>query len=140
MSSSNNSYTANVSNYTGGDFRNLEQEYITNSGGRIRRAQPADEISVSSELNSNAISHHRSGNNDIVRRPNGMQEGFGPALIPGGLRMNIPGVSALDSIDQPTVEIKQTIRTEYRIKKNGIVYTGAVNETNIWGSHQYPQN
>lgn len=69
-----------------------------------------------------------------------MEDGFGPAILPEGLRMNIPGVGAEDANEHPTVEIKQTIRTEYKIKKNGIVYVGAVNETNIWGSHQYPQN
>ena len=69
-----------------------------------------------------------------------MEDGFGPAILPEGLRMNISGVEPWNSMEEPTVEIKQTIRTEYKIKKSGVVYIGAVNETNIWGSHQYPQN
>lgn len=54
--------------------------------------------------------------------------------------MSIQGVeNSLGDYEPPTVEIKQTIRTEYKIRKNGIVYIGAINETNIWGSHQHPQ-
>lgn len=67
-----------------------------------------------------------------------MQEGFGPVSIPEGNTMRIVGFNPEDVNEDPSVEIKQTIRTEYKIKKNGLVYVGAINETNIWGSHQHP--
>lgn len=67
-----------------------------------------------------------------------MHEGFGPLNLPQGVTMRVEGVTD-ENNSEPTVEIKQTIRTEYRIKKDGVVYVGAINETNVWGSHQHPQ-
>jgi len=52
--------------------------------------------------------------------------------------MTLVGYNPEEADEEPSVEIKQTIRTEYKIKKNGYVYIGAINETNIWGSHQHP--
>ena len=36
--------------------------------------------------------------------------------------------------EDPVVEIKQTVTTEYRIKANGTLYSGTISEVNVWGS------
>lgn len=141
MYSVDNSYASSISNYTGSRFSNLEQDYLSSFGGRVSRH--SDEQSSASRLSPNSDSGLMPGNSAQshypTRRTNGMQDGFGPAYLPEGLRMNVAGTDQSESPEEPTVEIKQTIRTEYKIKKDGVVYVGAVNETNIWGSHQYPQ-
>jgi hypothetical protein len=59
-----------------------------------------------------------------------------PGMVPTMWR----GADSQEGQDErPSVEIKQTIKTEYKIRHNGVVFTGAINETNIWGSHLHPE-
>ena len=38
--------------------------------------------------------------------------------------------------EQPNVEIRQIIKTEYKIRVEGYIYTGCITETNEWGTRQ----
>ena len=131
--SHNTSESAAISNYQGGNRSWFGNQANSNrSSGDITPNSRGNERSIHSL---NSIPHSQSQSNSL--RSNGMREGFGPRAIPEGSLMVVPGVEAND--EEPSVEIKQTIRTEYKIKKDGIVYQGAINETNIWGSHQHPE-
>ena len=88
--------------------------------------------------NNRARVNRRQGNQPQLRS-NGMRQDFGPQMIPEGSFLRIAGYEPENVDEEPTVEIKQTIRTEYKIKKEGVIYVGAINETNIWGSHQHPE-
>jgi len=57
---------------------------------------------------------------------------YGPVFLPSSNALQ-------EGEDEPsqTVQIKQTITTEYVIKNEGVVYRGVINETNIWGSHPH---
>ena len=65
---------------------------------------------------------------------------FGPNFLPGFRRFSSGSSSSGSSEtshDAPSVEIKQTITTKYLVKSQGVVYTGTLNETNVWGSHPH---
>ena len=38
------------------------------------------------------------------------------------------------------MEIKQTVTTRYTINNEGLIFTGEVNEVNIWGQHPHEDN
>lgn len=42
--------------------------------------------------------------------------------------------------DAPTIEIKQTVTTKYAISNDGKIFTGTVNEVNVWGTHPHNDN
>lgn len=64
---------------------------------------------------------------------------LGPVFIPGsGIQTTQNNDDAQETeTGGPSVEIKQTITTEYFVKNQGVVYHGTINETNVWGSHPH---
>lgn len=138
-----NSDTASMSHYHGGRNGTLQAQAMSNlrpSGTNNREFSLFGNSSSGNNSQSGSSQSNRNSNSSQGnRRSNGMQEGFGPVQIPEGNTMRVEGVNPEDDNEEPSVEIKQTIRTEYKIRKNGIVYIGAINETNIWGSHQHPE-
>lgn len=64
---------------------------------------------------------------------------YGPVFIPGYENQEEEEEVEREREQQPdsSVEIKQTIVTEYFVKNNGVIYHGTINETNIWGSHPH---
>ena len=128
----NTSESAAISNYHGGRFNSSYD-----SSRLLNMPESSELLDSTSERSSRNIP---TSQNSLALRQNGMQQGFGPVQLPQGNSMVVQGVDTnIVEFEQATVEIKQTIRTEYKIKKNGIVYIGAINETNIWGSHQHPE-
>lgn len=62
---------------------------------------------------------------------------LGPVFIPGyGVQTESEDQTQTET-SGPSVEIKQTITTEYFVKNDGVVYHGTINETNVWGSHPH---
>jgi hypothetical protein len=49
----------------------------------------------------------------------------------------LPQVIEQEDEQEPAIQVKQTIKTEYRIRNNGVIYSGEVNETNVWGTHPH---
>lgn len=39
--------------------------------------------------------------------------------------------------EEPTIEVKQTVCTKYAISNEGLIFTGSVNEVNVWGTHPH---
>jgi hypothetical protein len=132
-----NSDAAAMSHYHGVRFHGIRNQALTS----LRQHGPGNGYSLfgnDSRLSENSRASGSSSRNSS-NRSNGMQEGFGPVQIPQGNTMRVEGNDTEENPEEPSVEIKQTIRTEYKIRKDGIVYVGAINETNIWGSHQHPE-
>ena len=61
---------------------------------------------------------------------------LGPNFLPGFRRRASSSPSDREE-EGPSIEIKQTITTNYLVKNNGVVYAGTLNETNVWGSHPH---
>lgn len=76
-----------------------------------------------------ATTQHLNGQGEDV-------EYLGPIFIPG-YRASEEEESRENEEEGPSVEIKQTVITEYFVKNDGVIYHGRVNETNVWGSHPH---
>lgn len=45
--------------------------------------------------------------------------------------------SSYNEDNEVTLEVKQTVCTKYSIANQGLVFTGTINEVNIWGTHPH---